>query len=58
MPLCTRLDGRSPKNRVVCIKDAEGAIVAIVRVASKSVDLVIDTKDGHYAEKLKENSNE
>ena len=52
MSLKTRLDGRSTLNTSFKIKNVDGEVLATISVVGdKSVNLEIDTLEGHYIEK-------
>lgn len=52
MSLKTRLDGRSELNKSFEIRDKRGQVVAeVIVTSSTSVNLEIDTLEGHYIEK-------
>ncbi len=58
MPLHTRIDGRSPTNKILEVKDELGRVVATIEATGKTADLSIDTSYGYYVEKPKEATNE
>jgi hypothetical protein len=51
MPYNTRLDGRSPSNKAIYIKDSSGELVATVEATGKSADLAITTEEGYKVDK-------
>jgi glutamine cyclotransferase len=51
MPYNTRLDGRSPTNKVISIKNDSGLVVATIEATGKSADLAVTTSDGYKVEK-------
>jgi hypothetical protein len=51
MPYNTRLDGRSPTNKHISIKDDDGLVVAIIEATGKTADLSVSTAHGYKVEK-------
>lgn len=58
MPFNTRIDGRSPTNKELHIKDSLGKTVAIIVATDKSAHLSIDALHGYEVCKVKETTNE